>query len=48
MVFDFSAGGALRKMGHSGAGVARFLGGTISAVSRLANSADGSELQRYL
>ncbi len=39
---------AVRKMGHSGADVARFLGVTTSAVSRLANSADLPELRRYL
>ncbi len=39
---------AVRKMGYPGAGVARFLGVTTSAVNKAANSEEVSSLKRYL
>ena len=39
---------AVRGMGYSGAGVARFLGVTTSAVNRLAASEDLSQTRNYL
>ena len=39
---------AVKKMGYSGAEVARFLGVTTSAVSRLANSEELSDVGRYI
>ena len=39
---------AVKKMGYSGAEVARFLGVTTSAVNRLANTEELSDLGRYI
>ena len=39
---------ALKKMGHSGADVARFLGVTTSAVFRAAGREEFSDLRKYL
>ena len=39
---------AVKGMGYSGAGVARFLGVTTSAVNRLAVSEESPEFQRYI
>ena len=39
---------AVKKMGYSGADVARFLGVTTSAVNRLATSEELPEIERYL
>ena len=39
---------AVKKMGYPGAGVARFLGVTTSAVNKAANSEEVSSLKRYL
>ena len=39
---------AVRKMGYPGAGVARFLGVTTSAVNKAANSEEVSSLKWYL
>ncbi len=38
---------AVRKMGYSGAEIARFLGVTTAAINKAANSEDVAELQRY-
>ncbi len=38
---------AVRKMGYSGAGVARFLGVTTAAVNKAANSEDVADLEQY-
>jgi hypothetical protein len=38
---------AVKKMGHSGAEVARFLGVTTSAVNRAANSEEIADISRY-
>jgi len=40
--------GAVKKMGYSGADVARFLGITTSAVNRLAASEELPEIEKYL
>ena len=39
---------AVKKMGYPGAGIARFLGVTTSAVNKAANSEEVSSLKRYL
>ena len=39
---------AVKKMGYSGAEVARFLGVTTSAVNRLANTEELSDVGRYI
>jgi hypothetical protein len=39
---------AVKKMGYSGAEVARFLGVTTSAVNRLANAEELPELKQYV
>lgn len=39
---------AVKKMGHSGADVARFLGVTTSAVFRAAGREESSDLRKYL
>ncbi len=39
---------AVRRMGYSGAEVARYLGVTTSAVNRLAVSEENPEIQKYL
>ena len=39
---------AVKGLGYSGAGVARFLGVTTSSVNRLAVSAELPEVKRYL
>jgi hypothetical protein len=39
---------AVRKLGHSGAAVARFLGATTSAVNRLAASAELPECAGFI
>jgi len=39
---------AVKKMGYSGADVARFLGINTSAVNRLAVSDDSAEVEKYV
>lgn len=39
---------AVKRMGYSGTGVARFLGITTSAVNRLAVSDELPEIEKYL
>ena len=39
---------AVKKMGYPGAGIARFLGVSTSAVNKAANSEEVSSLKRYL
>ena len=39
---------AVKKIGYSGAEVARFLGVTTSAVNRLANTKELPEVNRYI
>jgi len=39
---------AVKKMGFSGAEIARFLGVTTSAINRLANSEELPEIKKYI